>query len=640
MDNNRGIILVVVLAVTLMVMILGATAIKMSELGYLAYGSDKRYQIANAAAEYALNTGIVNTYALTASGACPSAASGTLSTGGVNAAYNYFSVSAGNKCFIQGTGTFGTAKIVKNVIIPAGDPGLSSYGAMTMRNGGSLAMGGSASIVSCDTCATPGIMYGGSQTITGTTNITNTATCPNNPKGIFGSPFAVVNKTANNCSVNGSVISCPSSAPMDDLVPKVFKSTNWTDLVNDLGGTYNGHTVDVTNLGIGSSTPMPTMPTAPTIPSGCTCTSAVTLSSTTSSCTGITNWAACGGNIAFASTVTVQGIPSTVTNIVSDGNVTINLGSDTTLAGKGIYTTGSASISVSSTSKALILDGSTLSAGGTLTYNGMDDHKVNNGSILASGEKMDLNDAISKINDSSQAGATVKLITGGDLDLQTRDGLWKADIIATGANSVINIIGAHSNDSVNNAMVVTSGDNGNINLQGGYLASSTVVTKGTFTSGSITSNVSDTNVFAKDIVLTQTNKDILGGILYSQNTTSTTGNGNGEIGTVANPTLLLSGGNLTLGHSGTTNFNGMMFANGTVNYSSTGNFNLSGAFIGNSETGSNVVNSSGNQSISFNSAILTTLANNRSTIMNAFTCGGTQAIKRQAYISSTKMTVY
>ncbi len=625
MVNERGIVLVVVMAITLMVMILGSTAIKMSELGYLAYGSEKRYQIANAAAEYGINIAIKATVDSSSAGWCPSATTGNVSTGGVSAAYSYFAVSAGSRCFIQSTGSFGGAKIVKNVVIPAGIAATAQYGALTMRNGGTLTLGGSAAVVNCSSdCEGPGIMYGGSTTMSVQGGIIDDpATCPNNPKGIYGSPYAVINKDGQHCSVSGKNIVCPSSAQMDDLVPTVF------------GGTYNGHTVDVTNL---TASNMPAAPAVPSVLPACRCTSAVTLQSTTTSCPGVASFAACGGAIGFDSTVTVQGMPANVTNIVSTGNVTISPGWGMTLTNTGIYTTGSANITVEPYSWGLMsLSGSTLSAGGSLTLNKTD--VITDGSRLAAGANLTMPyPGVTRINN-SEADPPVQIVAGGNIQLWTEYTINKADIVATGANSTITITNDHYDDFVSHSMIVASGDNSNVTISGGGMNSNTVVTKGTFSMNGLNANITDTNIFANAVSLTQTNKDIEGGILYSKTTTSTTGNGNGQVGTSDNPTLLLSGGNLNLGHSGTTNFNGMLFSNGAINYTASGNFNASGAIIGNS-TSANNINTTGNQSISFSPTILTSLTNRLGAVMKPYSCSGSASVNRAPYISATKITAY
>ncbi|MBA4416358.1 MAG: hypothetical protein C0392_00380 [Syntrophus sp. (in: bacteria)] len=635
MNNDKGVILVVVLAVSLMVMILAAAAIKMSELGYLAYGSEKRYQVASAASEHGINVGIkaVVDGVVDSITRCPVAAAGTLSTGGVNAGYSYFAISAGSRCFIHSTGTFGDARIVKNVIIPAAISQGAQYGALTMRNGGTVVLGGSAAIVSCSsTCEGPGMMYGGSVTLTAKGGlIDDPATCPNNPKGIYGSPYAVVNKDGNNCSVSSGAITCPASDPLGDLVPTIFKSTDWTDLVNDSAGTYNGHAVNVTNLTVSA------MPASPTVPSPtCTCTdSSLTLISTTNSCTGVASFAACGGQIKFNGTLAIQSIPASITSIVSAGNVTASSvpSGDTSFQNKSIYATGSANITINNGN--VKLNGSTISAGGTLTLTDIGD--IMNGSVLSSGGDLVMA-SVAKINDPAQTGlATVSIISGGNITLKSAMGIDKADVIGTGTNSSITIANSGS-DYISNSMLVTAGTNGDITMNGGTMSNNTLVTRDVFTVNTM-SGIVDTNVFSKTTVLTQTNYDIAGGLLYSQNATSSTGSGNGQVGTSSNPTLLLAGGNLTLGHSGTTNFNGLMFANGQINYTATGNFNVSGAIIGNS-TSNNTINTTGNQSISYNPTILTALTSRLSGIMNAYSCGGSASVNRQFYISTTKTTVY
>ncbi|MBA4416382.1 MAG: hypothetical protein C0392_00500 [Syntrophus sp. (in: bacteria)] len=229
MNNDKGIILVIVLAVSLMVMILGATAIKMSEIGYLAYGSEKRYQVANAAAETGINAGLK--YVVDNS-ACPASTSSTLSTGGVNASYTYFSITGGSSCFIHAKGSYGNATVVKTAIVPAASSG--NWGALVVRSG-TVALGGSGAIINCDTdCSNggPAIIYKDATTITGTAPSTKLpSACANNEKGPVGSPATSQN-----------------SLLPDDLTSTYFDSTDITDLESDLRTKYGVDTTSIAAL--------------------------------------------------------------------------------------------------------------------------------------------------------------------------------------------------------------------------------------------------------------------------------------------------------------------------------------------------------------------------------------------------------
>ena len=186
MRNERGMVLATVMIIVLLVMVLTTAGIKMSELGYQAYGSEKKYQMAGWAAEYALNTGVDS---VISTQSCPGASGNlTLTYGGANVTYSYASASGGNYCMIHATGSFGGAKVVKLAVVPKIS---SSYGALTIRNGGGVTISGASAIVNCDsTCKTPGVVYGTSIN----QNITmaySTTACPNNPSGIYGEPSAV-----------------------------------------------------------------------------------------------------------------------------------------------------------------------------------------------------------------------------------------------------------------------------------------------------------------------------------------------------------------------------------------------------------------------------------------------------------------
>lgn len=247
--NNKGFILAIVLAMVVLVMILSTAALKMSELGYLAYGSERRYQIANTAAEHAANTGLQS---VVTNQTCPGSTSGTLSSGGVNASYSYFSITGGGKCFVVGKGTFGGATVVKTVIVPASNS--FGYGALTLREGGTVNVGSSSAVANCNTsCKTPGVVYGGTLTPTIQQGLFDNVDCSGyssgNLKGVYGSPQAMQSGGGVPCDETGGSSTACVSTPLSDRVPEVFGSTDWNDLKADLGALY-GVNVGLTSAGI------------------------------------------------------------------------------------------------------------------------------------------------------------------------------------------------------------------------------------------------------------------------------------------------------------------------------------------------------------------------------------------------------
>ncbi|MCC6345615.1 MAG: hypothetical protein IT388_00350, partial [Nitrospirales bacterium] len=220
--EEKGFAIIAAMAVSALLLAVAGAAMVMSQMGYIALSSEKKFQLANWAAEYAVNQGILNSTTCSSAAAnCPS-----MTAGGT---CNYFGVSGGSFCFVYGTGRYGAAKIVKTAVVPKGS---AQYGALTLRNGGVLQLGGSSSIVNCDTgCGTPGVMYGGSITQQINGGLHNTTSCPNNPSGIYGTPNATQNGSGTGCAST----SC-SSTVLSDRVPVMFQSTDWNDLRSDLSG--------------------------------------------------------------------------------------------------------------------------------------------------------------------------------------------------------------------------------------------------------------------------------------------------------------------------------------------------------------------------------------------------------------------
>ncbi len=623
--NEKGFVLVAVLAITLLVMILGTAALKMSEMGYLAYGSEKRYNVAHTAAEFGLNTGIK--YVVDHS-TCPGTAdcSGTVNTGGFTANYSCFSISAGNKCFIHAKGSFGSASVVKTSIVPAGTT--ASYGAITIRDGGVLQMGGSSSIVNCDAgCATPGVVYGGSVTLQLQDTLHNTTTCPNNPRGIYGGPFAVANGQGQQANCPNPANCSFSSAVLPDLVPTVFNSTDINDLKSDLGGAYNGYTVDVANRTVAG------LPTRSAIPATtCTCTNLTfTLTAASTSCTGVASFAACNGKIRFngTGTLTINAIPAGITDIVAQGNISVTgvSAANGNFAGKSLYTT----------------------AGKTITVNDGDVNLSNAKLVSGAGVTVTSAGTISNTEISSSGGGNVVLTSTGNISNATiiSAGSITSDSNTTSIGDSIMVaegsggITIQSDNGISNSMIVTTDATADITIQGTDLSGSTLVTKDTITIQDTSGTISNTNMFSNSTVIQKGGGNIGGGVLYSAGNTTIQGTGGGtqEVGTEANPTLLLTGGDLVIQHSnGTTEFNGLVFANGRITYQANGNYEVNGAMMANSATQGSVFQGGGNASVNFNDTILNLLANNLGGRMKPPACGGGGS--KAPYISATKVTVY
>jgi len=588
MKNEKGMILATVLIVVLLVMVLTTAGLKMSELGYQAYGSEKKYQMAGWAAEYALNTGIDS---VVSTQSCPAASGNlTLTYGGSNVTYSYVSVTGGNYCMVHATGSFGGAKVVKISVVPRISSG---YGALTIRNGGNVVVGGSSSIVNCtaNNCKTPGIVYGGSIT----QNLSaayETTSCPNNPKGVYGDPSAVQDGLGNECTtLNGTC----TGTTLSDRIPEIFDSTDINDLKSDLSKTYNGFAVDVPNLSVSG---MPSSASAPAPTCVCTNTGTFTLATGTNSCTGVADFSSCGGQIKFsAANVQINGIPSNISTIVSAGNVTNGSVTSTTgnFSGKSIYTLGTGSITFSDS-----------------------DITLNNTNIVSAG-------GITLTNFDTISNNT-RLISEGVAGITISDG----------------------GGSVSNTAIVSTNSSGNISLGGNKnnttYENATIVSKNTLTiegdSTNTSKKITNSQIFTNTLSLEQNTNGIEGGILYAQGnaTTQSPWSGNLDIGTTTNPILFFVGGDLEMSHgTGAASINGLLFVNGTVSMGATGNFDIHGAVVANSSTGTNTLTMNGNPKIAFDPVLLTTLSANLSGLVKSPTCGGGG---QGLYIANNRITVY
>ncbi|HWR90232.1 MAG TPA: hypothetical protein VN260_08230 [Dissulfurispiraceae bacterium] len=219
MKNQGGFAAVAAIVVTFLLLAIGGSAMVMSQLGYSTVASENKYQVANSAAERAVNAGVQNVISLQV---CNLTATNVLANGATSFFFTTPDATS-NYCFIYGRGTFGAtnpATVVMTTVVPIA---ASNWGAMVLKNGGTLLIGGSSSIASCDAnCRGPAVVSGGP--ISG--QYTTDTTCKNNNKGIVGDPAIQYTE-------------------LGDLVPKFFNSDNFGDLKNDIGNAY---VVDVTGL--------------------------------------------------------------------------------------------------------------------------------------------------------------------------------------------------------------------------------------------------------------------------------------------------------------------------------------------------------------------------------------------------------
>lgn len=533
--DEKGYILVAVMVIGLLVGIIGFAASKMSDLGNTTYGSQKKYEVAAAAADYAVNQAI-NSVSLT--GNCPSSTESQINdTNGAD--YLYLGAQAGGYCFIRGQGMFRGANVVKTVVIP--NISDFDYGALTMRFGGQTATGGSSAIMNCDDeCKSPAIVYGG--TLTFTANL-DKSSCK---KGIYAvgadgiQSGAGVECTASPCS----------GATLSDRVPKIFNVSSWSAIVDKLDGTYSGSTVDVSALSV-SGTP-------PVVPSQCQCNagSGAVLLGSTSTCNGST-W-----NIPSSCT-SVQGTSVTVNSLPAGINTVYSASSTTT------------------------------------------DIVTINGSI---------------------SGATI-----------------------IGQNGV-----SLASGTITDSTITTTGSGAGVTMTNANTTNSTVVTGGQFYLDKNSGTMTDTNIFAGNVLVKDQGGTSNGGLIYTQGDFvfdgTTSGNNNlGYINTTtienSKPILMLIGGDLHMEKMrGTAEINGLVFVEGaflTDNGGSvSGNYSISGAVIANSESKQSSFNATGNATLSFNHKLLDMLSTKTSLdgLVRQTACGGT--FGRNAFISNSKVTVF
>lgn len=246
MKNDKGFALVAALVVMTLLLALAGAAMTSSSIGFMSISSDRKYQLATWAAEYAINEAIK--YAVDRAACPPSTESGTIGTGINTVNWSYFAVPAAQYCFVHSRGFLGSTSVIKTMVVPK----TAKFGGMITRGGTINITGGAAAVAGCDTADTAscGIMPGviTSANLSGNFGQTPAETCASNPiGGLVGSPPIV------------------QDASIGDLFARYFNVANWDGLKTAISSKYK----------IPAPNPSPASPSvpSPSSPIPVTCTS-------------------------------------------------------------------------------------------------------------------------------------------------------------------------------------------------------------------------------------------------------------------------------------------------------------------------------------------------------------------------------
>lgn len=321
MNNEDGFALVAALVIMLMLMSIAGAAMTLSQLGSISVGSEKKYLLASAAAEYALNDALIKV------------GKGTVSCGTVQtstrlatATYRYITIAdvAGSSCFIQASGQFGGAIVVRTAVVSV--PLWGGVGAVTLRGGGSVELSGSSSIENCDSasagaCAgAPAIMTGGTFAGNADNSANHHTSCGNNNKGVTAANSSPLRKGA-----------------VPDLVPRLFQAVDWSDFLARLSANYN-IVLDANGVPSGFKAGTPSL-CQYTGPNNCRTTGAAALCCDSGAGGGCSvaevDISECA-NIYVATELTVNNALSAKT-IVSPKEISVKSSADTTLTDLNIF---------------------------------------------------------------------------------------------------------------------------------------------------------------------------------------------------------------------------------------------------------------------------------------------------------------
>lgn len=141
--NDKGIALFFALVIVVLLSALGAVAMMMSQLGFTAISAEKKYQLANWAAEYGVYKGVER---VINNAICPDTAATTGAIG--SSSYSFFGVKDidDGYCLIHATGRQGNARVNKTVVVPRAG---ADWGAMVAK-GCNITLSGSSGIAGCD----------------------------------------------------------------------------------------------------------------------------------------------------------------------------------------------------------------------------------------------------------------------------------------------------------------------------------------------------------------------------------------------------------------------------------------------------------------------------------------------------------
>ncbi|MDW8095741.1 MAG: hypothetical protein RMI51_02955 [Aquificaceae bacterium] len=250
--REKGFALLPALVISTAVLIMGMGAMYMSEMGFRSVSAEHRWLLL----EKSANAGLMQTVGDIANNSFTCGNSRNLSYNGANVEVR--TTSAGGSCFVWSRATSGNASVVKVSIVTMGGSS-TNHGAAVFRSLNNLSLGGSASIVSCDTnCRTSAVVIGNSLSSPPEENLVSS--CPNNPRGVT----ALVDPYVPNAF--------PENA---DLTNKVFNNINdRNQLLQTLtnrfnvtfnNGTPNGISGNAQNITDSNGGLLPNIPSGTTI---------------------------------------------------------------------------------------------------------------------------------------------------------------------------------------------------------------------------------------------------------------------------------------------------------------------------------------------------------------------------------------
>lgn len=273
--SKSGYVLISVLSLSVLLFILGSSALYMTQMGSQTLSSDLQYKKAKFAADYGINEAIKKLNEEKVCGTADTRVSNRTVVSDKDTKYSFSTIRGDKNCLIYSIGKFSTSKVIRTAVVPIATDAVSSVtnpnsgnlGAMTSKGIQGLNMQGSSTVVDVNNsnaivnqCGDKAIVSGSQPTgnnfinrvVTSSTSgnnaikIDNTITTASLYNTLFKSDSGVSNYSSMKEKVRDSVISQAASNQVGcSFVPlKIANGENTSRNTNNTNCNMNGTIIE------------------------------------------------------------------------------------------------------------------------------------------------------------------------------------------------------------------------------------------------------------------------------------------------------------------------------------------------------------------------------------------------------------